>query len=49
MLTQLEKIPIKKKPKNKWVKQQYRLERKILNDKQDHDLLYNKVDGDEEV
>ena len=28
MLTQFEKIPIKKKPKNKWVKQQYRLERK---------------------
>ena len=28
MLRQLEKIPIKKKPKNKWVKQQYRLERK---------------------
>jgi hypothetical protein len=25
------------------------IERKILNDKQDHDLLYNKVDGDEEV
>ena len=25
------------------------MERKILNDKQDHDLLYNKVDGDEEV
>ena len=28
MLTQLEKIPSKKKPKNKWIKQQYRLERK---------------------
>ena len=28
MLTQLEKIPAKKKPKNKWIKQQYRLERK---------------------
>jgi len=28
MPTQLEKIPIKKKPKNKWIKQQYRLERK---------------------
>jgi len=28
MLTQYEKIPTKKKPKNKWVKQQYRLERK---------------------
>ena len=28
MLTQFEKIPIKKKPNNKWVKQQYRLERK---------------------
>ena len=25
------------------------IERKILNDKQDHDLLYNKVDGDEKV
>ena len=30
MLTRLEKIPIKKKPKNKWIKQQYRLERKLL-------------------
>ena len=28
MLTRLEKIPIKKKPKNKRIKQQYRLERK---------------------
>ena len=28
MQSQLEKIPSKKKPKNKWVKQQYRLERK---------------------
>ena len=28
MQSQLEKIPSKKKPKNKWSKQQYRLERK---------------------
>ncbi len=28
MQSRLEKIPSKKKPKNRWVKQQYRLERK---------------------
>ena len=37
MLTQFEKIPIKKKPKNKWAKQQYRLERKR---KQQQQLRY---------
>ena len=37
MQSQLEKIPSKKKPKNKWVKQQYRLERKR---KQQQQLRY---------
>ena len=37
MQSQLEKIPSKKKPNNKWVKQQYRLERKR---KQQQQLRY---------
>ena len=37
MQSRLEKIPSKKKPKNKWVKQQYRLERKR---KQQQQLRY---------
>ena len=37
MQSQLEKIPSKKKPKNKWAKQQYRLERKL---KQQQQLRY---------
>ena len=37
MQSQLEKIPSKKKPKNKWVTQQYRLERKR---KQQQQLRY---------
>ena len=37
MQSQLEKIPSKKKPKNKWVKQQYRLERKR---KQQQQVIY---------